>query len=327
MKSSSGKFLRQAGLVLQSHLPAGARLLVAVSGGADSVSLLHFLRSQPYSLVVGHVDHRLRKGSARDARFVRRLARDWDLPYKQASVDVAAFSRRRRLGLEEAARDRRYRALAAMARQARCAAIVTAHTANDQAETVLMNFLRGAGPAGLAGMPSVRRSEMTDLMPVIRPFLGVTKEHVLRYVRRHSLAYRNDPSNRSLRFARNRLRHEVFPYLEKRYPGLQERLAQMADIFAQEEEFWHGRLSQELRKTARKDGKRFTVVLPQLLRYHKALGRRILRHLLPGLSYSDIEQVLTLARSPQRLAWIEFSGGWRVRRRGKTLMAIQMRNG
>src|SRR5258706_3186634 len=129
---------------LKRWLKPGNRLLVAVSGGPDSVALAHFLRGQPYSLIIGHVDHQLRKGSALDARFVKRLAQEWDIPCRVKRMNVKAYAKTHGQGLEEAARTLRYQALAAMAKKSRCGAVVTAHAADDQAETALMNLLRGS---------------------------------------------------------------------------------------------------------------------------------------------------------------------------------------
>jgi len=310
----------QASRQIRLLVPPGSRLLIAVSGGPDSVVLAHFLKSQPYRLIIGHVDHRLRKGSARDAQFVKNLAKQWDIPFRVTAVNVKVLARRRALGVEEAARELRYQALSRMARQSRCTAIVTAHTASDQAETVLMNFLRGAGPAGLAGMPDVRYLHHSGKVPIVRPFLGVSRREVLGSLKALALPCRQDPSNRSLRFMRNRIRHSTLPSLEKLYPGLAGRLAQSADIFRGEEDFWRSLVLSYLRKTVRKNGRKITVVLPRLLRYHKALSRRILRHILPGLSFQDIEQVLTLARSPERTEWLRLSGRRRVRRKKNTLV-------
>jgi tRNA(Ile)-lysidine synthase len=214
-----------------------------------------------------------------------------------------------------------------MARRVRAAAIVTAHHSGDQAETVLMNFLRGSGPAGLAGIPPARLCSAAQRTRLFRPFLQVTKDQIQHYLKKHSLPFRQDASNQSARFTRNRIRHDTLPYLEARHPGLSGRLVQAADIFRQEENFWQRRVRRELRKTVRKDGKRFTVVLPQLLRYHKALSRRILRQILPGLSFQEIEQVLALAHSPPRAAWVELSGHWRIRRVKNRLVAMQKRIG
>ncbi len=312
---------------IRSHVPAGSRLLVAVSGGPDSVALAHFLRLQPYPFLIGHIDHQLRKGSARDAQFVRRLSREWDVPCVVKRVPVKAYAHAHHVGLEEAARDVRYRELAAMAKRLHCSAILTAHTADDQSETVLMNFLRGAGPVGLSGMPITRRLHHASPLPLVRPFLGVRRKHILMYLRTYSLSWRNDPTNDSQRFARNRIRHTELPYLEKLNPGLRERLTQTADIFRQEEDFWNPQVVREWRKTVRKSRQGFTVVLPRLLGYHKALSRRILRRVLPGSSFQDIEQVFQLARSPEEKGWLKFPGGWHVRRQRQRLVMLQKRTG
>jgi tRNA(Ile)-lysidine synthase len=318
---------KKASQVLQVRVPKGSRILVAVSGGPDSVVLAHFLRRQPYSLVIGHVDHGLRSGSARDARFVQSLARTWDIPFRSKVVDVKGLAQRRARGVEEAARKLRYQALAHLARQCRCTAILTAHTADDQAETVLMNFLRGAGPAGLAGMPERRYLSHAGKVPIVRPLLGVTRREILRTLQETGLPSRQDPSNLSLRFMRNRIRHLTLPSLEKLFPGLAGRLVQSADIYREEEEFWRGLVSSHLRKMVRANGRRITVVLPRLLRYHKALSRRILRRILPGLSFQDIEQVLTLARSPEPVAELQLAGHRYVKRKKNLLVVAWKKRG
>lgn len=266
--------------ILRSHVPAGSRLLVAVSGGPDSVALLHQLKGLSYDLVVGHVDHRLRPSSRRDAAFVRRLAGTWDIPYLEKRVSVSGWARKHKQGIEEAARNVRYQALAEMAKQTKCTAIVTGHTADDQAETVLMHFLRGTGPAGLAGMPASRDVLPGKELPILRPLLVQWRSDVEAYLRRHKLPSRQDPTNANDRFTRNRIRRTVLPYLGRLYPGLRERLVQMADIFREEEDFW-----------AQND----PVVLTRVLGYHKALARRILRRRFPGSSFKVIEQARQVA--------------------------------
>jgi tRNA(Ile)-lysidine synthase len=300
---------------------------VAVSGGPDSVALLHAVKAMPYALVVGHVDHGLRKNSGRDARFVERLARGWDLPCLVQRENVKAYARGHGFGMEEAAREVRYRALAAIAKKTKCSAILAAHTADDQAETVLMNFLRGSGTAGLSGMAVERELNHGSGLVLVRPLLGVRRGAILAYLRSHSLPYRLDPTNQKLTFARNRIRHSTLPYLERRSAGLRERLTQGADIFRQEEDYWNGQVAQVLGKTVRRNGARFTVVLPRLLGYHKALSRRILRHVLPGSSFQDIEQVYQLARSPEEAGLLELPGQWRVSRKKQTLTIMHKRRG
>jgi tRNA(Ile)-lysidine synthase len=293
------------------------RILCAVSGGPDSVALANLLRGS-FSLIMAHVDHRLRRDSAKDARFVRRLAHNWNLPYHEAALDVTARARQVKRGIEETARDLRYAALVKLAQKTRCSVIATGHHADDQAETVLMNFLRGAGPAGLAGIPPVR--ELSAGVRLVRPLLGVSRPEILVYLRSHRLSYRRDPSNRSPRFTRNRIRNHLLPLLEKEYPGLKKRLSQMGEILREEQTLWSRNIAREISKTARQNNKRITVDLPRLLGYHKALGRRILRQLLTGISFQDTERVFQWAASPRGTQPLQISGGLQVERKGKELI-------
>lgn len=208
--------------------------MVAVSGGADSVALLHLLKASPYRLYVGHVNHGLRRGAERDARFVAALAERWDLPHAEVSVPVRVYARRTGRSLEEAGRILRYQALGRLARRWRCRAILTAHTADDQIETVLMNVLRGTGPKGLAGMPARRRLAAGSSVWLLRPLLGVRRGELRNYLTRQKLRWREDPSNRDPSFTRNYLRLAVLPPLEKRFPGVGERLLRMAALFSRE---------------------------------------------------------------------------------------------
>ena len=208
------------------------------------MALLHGLRAVPYRLFVGHVNHGLRAGSRDDARFVQRLAARWEAPCQVVKVSVRSFARQRRGSpgaarqkkqtLEEAARILRYQALGQMAGRWKCGAIVTAHTADDQAETVLMNVLRGAGPRGLAGMPYQRPLHAGSRILLVRPLLATRRASLRNYLKEHRLDWREDPTNRDPRFTRNYLRQSVLPLLEARFPGLGDRLLRMAAIFNSE---------------------------------------------------------------------------------------------
>ncbi len=161
---------------------------------------------------------------------------------------------------------------------------------------------------------------------ILRPFLAAKKRDLLEYARHHGLRHKHDRTNDSLLFARNRIRHVTLPYLEKRSPGLSKRLLQSANVFRQEEGFWQSIVIREFRKTVRQNGSKFTVVLTKLLGYHEALSRRLLRRILPGLSFQDIHDVLTLARSPKRMTWLKLPGSWQAKR-GNNVLIIQKRTG
>jgi tRNA(Ile)-lysidine synthase len=296
----------------------GDRLLVAVSGGADSVALGHLLKTLPFNITLAHVDHGLRSSSAADARFVTRLARAWDVPVAQERVAVRAHAKQHRLGIEETARALRYEALTRMARRKKCVAIVTAHHADDQAETVLFNLLRGAGPQGLSGMAPTR--ELGGGLVLLRPLLGVRRAALRAYVRQQALPFREDPSNKNVAFTRNRLRRKTLPWLARDFPGLSERLVQMAEIFREEERFWKRCIPEKWREAARRKARRVSVDLRDLLGYHKALGRRILRSLQPGLSYQDLMRLMALAEVPNRTARLALEGGFLAFRKGHLLV-------
>ncbi|MFA5975756.1 MAG: tRNA lysidine(34) synthetase TilS [Elusimicrobiota bacterium] len=305
---------------MRSYVKPGKKLLVAVSGGPDSVALAHLVKALPYPFLLAHVDHQLRKGSGKDRDFVRRLAASWDLPCVVVAVNVRAHGRKKNMGIEEAARELRYQALVKLARRHRCSAIMTGHHANDQAETVLMNYLRGAGPSGLAGIPPRRQMQNISLL---RPLLKFPRQTLLDYLKQQGLRYRQDPTNRSLRYQRNRIRHVTLPYLERDYPGLGGRLGQSAEIFRQEEDFWDQIVRSKLLKTVRKNNKRIVIDLANLLGYHRALVRRIFRHVLPGLSFQEIERVVALAGSPNGVCSLHLGRNIVVERRAKQLLIFK----
>ncbi|OGR87796.1 MAG: tRNA lysidine(34) synthetase TilS [Elusimicrobia bacterium RIFCSPHIGHO2_02_FULL_57_9] len=213
-------------------LRQGDRILAAVSGGPDSVCLAHYLASQKkkkgFFLALLHVNHGLRgKDAEHDAEFVRRLGESLDVPVKAIKVPVTARSRLRRKGIEDAARELRYKAIKLAASQLQCNKAATAHQLDDQAETVLLHLLRGTKLAALGGIPPQR--PLAKGLVLIRPLLPLKKLEVLNYLRIHGLAYRIDRSNRSLRFTRNWMRLKILPALEKRQPRVREHLAGIAE--------------------------------------------------------------------------------------------------
>jgi tRNA(Ile)-lysidine synthase len=223
-------------------------LVGALSGGADSVALLHALaasaRERGLPLHAAHLDHRLRSDSGDDAAFCRELCERLGVPLVTAGADVAGRAAREGLGLEEAARLERRAFLRRVQRQAGASAVALAHTRDDQAETVLMRVLRGSGRSGLAAMRARTRH-------FIRPLLDVSRADVLDYLAAHGLAWREDPSNRDLRLTRNRVRHELLPYLERHFnPRLRETLARSAGFIADESDVLAAQARALLRRAA-----------------------------------------------------------------------------
>ncbi len=200
---------------------AGGRILVAVSGGPDSMALLHVLarlRAPLKITLVAHgVDHGLRESAAAELDLAERFARSLDVPFARTELEVAPGG-----NLQARARDARFAALRAIAASSRCDRIATAHHMNDRAETLLLRLLRGAGPRGLAVLPP----RADDL---IRPFLRADRAAIDAHVGRHDVPFAIDPSNRDVRFLRARVRHELLPLLTDLSPRIVEHLCALAD--------------------------------------------------------------------------------------------------
>lgn len=224
--------IRKQGLVR-----AGDTVLVAVSGGADSVGLLralHELRpALKIQLAVAHLNHGLRgKASDADADFVRRLAAERALPVHVARRDIRRLAHERALSLEMAAREARYAFLARVASRTGADAVATGHTADDQAETVVLRLARGAGPHGLAG---ISPSRTVQGIRIVRPLLSVRRKDIERYLNQRGATWREDASNTDTAFVRNRVRHEVLPLLRARLnPDIDAALCRNAEILADE---------------------------------------------------------------------------------------------
>jgi tRNA(Ile)-lysidine synthase len=229
---------------------AGDRVAVAVSGGADSVALLRVLlelREEVGIVVaVAHFNHGLRgEASEADEAFVAELARQHGLEFFSGRGDVRGHALTSKLSLEAAARELRYCWLTSLAESQKLDAIATGHTLDDQAETVLLKFLRGAGTRGLAGIyPEIA---IRPGARIIRPLLEVTREEVEQYLTAFGQTWREDESNLDHRFARNRVRHELLPLLERDYnPNIRQLLSDAAELARAEEEYWNLLAKREL---------------------------------------------------------------------------------
>lgn len=196
-------------------LPKGSRVLVCVSGGADSVALLDVLMRAGYTCVVAHCNFHLRgEESMRDAFFVRALAQRMGVEIEVQEWDTRAYCREQGVGIEQGARELRYRWFAEVAKAHDCAAIAVAHHQNDQAETVLMNLRRGAGLNGLCGMrPLSPNPEVADSVPVIRPLLCTTRDYIEYYLRsKRHMEWVTDSTNSDTTLRRNAIRAELSRY-------------------------------------------------------------------------------------------------------------------
>ena len=203
---------------LLPRFPTDARYLIGVSGGRDSVALLHWLISLGYKrLIVCHLNHQLRgRSSDADARFVEKLAATYQVDFELGVTNVRALAKKKKTSIETAAREARYSFFAKAAKRHRCHTMFLAHHADDLVETFLLNLIRGAGPTGLAGMREVssRHFDGVDLT-IVRPLLSVWRTDIDKYVRGYHLKFREDATNKNLAATRNRIRNCIIPYLEK----------------------------------------------------------------------------------------------------------------
>ncbi|MGH2399584.1 MAG: tRNA lysidine(34) synthetase TilS [bacterium] len=199
----------------------GDGVVIAVSGGADSMALLHLLEElrekRALTLHVAHLNHRLRPDAEEDAEFVRAAARRLGISATIESADVRAIAAREKRSIEDAGRRARYEFLAKMANEAGAQRIATAHTRDDQVETVLMRLDAGGPWELLGGIPPVRRF---DAVQVVRPLREVTRQEILHYLAGREVVWREDPTNRDVRIVRNRMRHQVLPALLRDAPAI-----------------------------------------------------------------------------------------------------------
>ena len=320
------------------HFPPNARYLIGVSGGRDSVALLHWLISLGYErLVVCHLNHRLRGRSGdADARFVNRLVEryneqalslprtrtgkrsprpitDGGIEFELGSADIRAIGKKQKMSIETAAREARYEFFAETARRRNCRTIFVAHHADDLVETFLINLFRGAGNAGLAAMReiSTRRIGGIDLT-IVRPFLCVWRKEIDHYVNEHCLKFREDATNKNLTPLRNRIRHRIIPYLERMLGrNIRQNIWRTAMIAAEEEKW----IESELPDSTNSD---LSVVKLRALPI--ALQRRALLKWLRAQNVSEIgfdaiERVRSLADRDTRIAKVNLPENRHARRR------------
>jgi tRNA(Ile)-lysidine synthase len=299
-------------------LKAGDRLGVAVSGGADSVALFRLLvelRGQiGLVLSVVHFNHKLRgEESEEDERFVAELAQAHRLEFHCQSGDVKEYAAEKHLSLETAARELRYEFFRELLKDRHLNRIATGHTLDDQAETVLLRIVRGAGSRGLAGIYPMLAVTGSQTGAIVRPLLGTQREGLEVYLRSLNQVWREDSSNRDLRHTRNRVRHGIMPRLAANLnPAVREALAETAEIARAEEEYWREVISKVL--PASDPAVDFLEGLPLALR--RRVVRAIAESLGVVLEFHHVEAVLALAAAgePAR-GTMELPAGWSVRRK------------
>lgn len=274
-------------------------VLIAVSGGKDSVVLLDFLsKLKAVKLQVVHFNHKLRGAdSERDAQFVAALARQYELPFFLGFADVKKYADEHKLSLEDAARECRYDYFLKTALKTNTNKIALAHNKNDQVETIIMRFLRGAAGKGLSGIPERRPLGQAE---IVRPLLGVSRAAIDKYALENTLENIEDSSNSELVFLRNKIRHELIPFLKKYNDNLEETVLRMSDILKDEDTYLQNQaLVAYAEVLLQAEPLAIKLDNRSLKNYDKALQRRIVRlgieklfGYLPTISMLYIENFL-----------------------------------
>jgi tRNA(Ile)-lysidine synthase len=315
-------------------LEQGEKVVVAVSGGSDSVALLKVLEmlSDEYrlSLIVAHINHGLRENAAFEEQFVRGITADMRVVFECKSLDITSLRKGTGKCIEEISREVRYDFLNDVANKHGAQKIALGHNSNDQTETVLMNFLRGSGPTGLKGMLPARDSVY------IRPLLCVTRNEIISFLEFHGLPFVTDASNTDPAYLRNRIRHSLIPELKARYnPKLEESMKSMAEIMRVEDDYMKGVTGKILSEwgTAAAHGE-ISISIPDLVKYHQAIQRRIMKHLLErlttnsqGIGQTHIKAALNLVYSDHPGAYVNLPCNIEVRREYNALVIFKREKG
>lgn len=288
-------------------LPRDGAILCAVSGGADSMCLLHMIYSRGIKVVAAHFEHGIRgEESLRDARFVESWCREAGIDCVIGHGSVPSCAAERGLGLEQAARELRYAFLEKTAAEQGCKYIATAHNADDNVETVIFNLARGGGTLGLKGIPRERGY-------FIRPLLDMSRREIESYLEKNAIPHVEDGSNASDDYSRNLIRHHVTPVLRRINPELHLAVERTAKLLEQDEDCLGAMADSFIREYY--DGESLPV--SELRQLHRAVSSRVLRRLCnESLSFEHVEQVLKLLEGTER-KYLDLPGQRLCRQQGR----------
>jgi tRNA(Ile)-lysidine synthase len=284
-------------------------IVVGLSGGVDSMVLLHSMQVKGYGPIAAHFNHKLRDESDQDLRQIETYCLEVGLPFRSGSGDVRQFASEGGFSIEEAARILRYQFLFEVAVNEMAGAVAVAHHADDQVETILMNLLRGAGTKGLAGMQVVTiPNPWHDTIPLVRPLLEVSKTDLIAYQKENDLPVIEDLSNQDQTFFRNKIRHTLVPQLNKLTPGFHRRLLQTAQILSADDQALEYFCEIAWENCRHSQGTSYLqLTREQLLDYPVAVQRRLLRKALKclrpdflELSFLQVETALDFIRNATR---------------------------
>jgi tRNA(Ile)-lysidine synthase len=273
-----------------------SRILLAVSGGPDSVCLIHILDQlkEKYSirLYAFHLNHKLRgKESDLDEKFVKLFCRNRKIPCRVKRIAVAEYAKKHKLSLEQAARKIRYELFEQERQKLKCDRIALGHNANDNVETVILNLVRGSGLKGLCGIPPTRDR-------IIRPLIETERKSIVKYLEDNRISYRIDSTNIDSKIPRNFVRTKIIPKLIKLNPNLVETISKISAIMRAEENYLNDLTDEIIKKIIIKKSKSGMILDNKaLLSYNLPLRRRILKFLMPKLGYDKIEEILKICET------------------------------
>lgn len=302
-------------------LEPGYKVVVGVSGGADSLALLHILsqmqNSIPITLYVAHVNHGLRDGAAReDADFVEAIAKEWDFEFFLKEAQVSKLSKKWGISEEQAGRRVRYEFFEEVRRLVDGDKIALAHHRDDQAETILHNIIRGTGLAGLSGMKPVRDEF------IIRPLLEVSRQEIEDYCHVNDLKYRTDHTNDEIIYTRNRIRHKIIPMIEEEFnPNFVNGLVRMGDMLRDDDEFLLDYSKKVFHKIGKYKENEVRISLSDFNDYHRSIRGRILRYGLElikkdlvGIHNAHIDGIMDLALNSDVGSTLDLPDDIKIRR-------------
>ena len=302
---------------------SGEKIVIGVSAGPDSMALLHVLAGLrlelDVELVAVYVDHGLRPDETPlEEELVAGQSRILDVPYHVGRVNVRGDSLKRKISLEHSARDLRYEFLALVAHDVAASKIAVGHTSDDQAEEILLRLIRGTGRAGLSGMRSIRDGI------IIRPFLNTSKENLLSYISEKNIPSLEDSSNRDPVYLRNRIRHELIPFLAQINPNISEVLRQTATVLQDEEVIlaqktehaWAGGVATFCESSGPGSLPAISISLNDFLSLERGIQRRIIENVFVEMSskpqFKKIASVLSVAATGETGAQLHFTKGLRM---------------
>ncbi|MBM7704898.1 tRNA lysidine(34) synthetase TilS [Metabacillus iocasae] len=318
MKERVNSFIRKHKLI-----PSHSRIVIGVSGGPDSLALLHFLWSKReemnLELVVAHVDHMFRgKGSEEDMEYVKQYCQSIGVCFEGKKIHVEAYQKEHQLSAQLAARECRYAFFQEIMEKYNSHLLALAHHGDDQIETILMRLARGSTMEGYVGIKP-RRPFATG--HIIRPFLSVTKEEILQYCKEFYLQPRIDPSNAKKDYTRNRFRHEVLPFFKMENPVVHEKIQRFSEDLDDDQRYLEELTAKAMNKVMEKQGENQVILQRNgFLTMRKPLQRRgiqlILRYLykkIPqNLSSTHIDSLVLLLESEQPSGTLHFPNGLKV---------------